>query len=104
MCGRFARMYSRGKLIEKYRLKEAPQLDNRYNIAPQQPVAAVRTSEDGRLDESLNASQREADMTYECNGCSGHEEGRKPPLDLQLPCLGAIGNTATMSHSWRREV
>jgi putative SOS response-associated peptidase YedK len=33
--------------MEKYRLKDAPQLDDRYNIAPQQPVAVVRTTEKG---------------------------------------------------------
>jgi putative SOS response-associated peptidase YedK len=33
--------------MEKYRLKDVPQLDDRYNIAPQQPVAVVRATEKG---------------------------------------------------------
>lgn len=47
MCGRFARIVSSRKLREKYRLKETPRLDERYNIAPAQPVAAVRATEVG---------------------------------------------------------
>jgi putative SOS response-associated peptidase YedK len=47
MCGRFARIYSRGKLMEKYRLKMVELLEDRYNIALQQPVAAVRATEAG---------------------------------------------------------
>jgi putative SOS response-associated peptidase YedK len=47
MCGRFARIVSNRKLREKYRLKETPQLDDRYNIAPTQPVAAVRAGDEG---------------------------------------------------------
>jgi putative SOS response-associated peptidase YedK len=49
MCGRFARIVSNRKLREKYRLKEPLQLDERYNIAPQQPVAAVRATDAGRV-------------------------------------------------------
>jgi putative SOS response-associated peptidase YedK len=45
MCGRFARIVSDRKLREKYRLKEAPQLEARYNIAPTQPVATVRATD-----------------------------------------------------------
>jgi hypothetical protein len=52
MCGRFARIYFRGKLKEKYRLKKGEllvdRLEDRYNVAPQQPIGAVRTAEDGR--------------------------------------------------------
>jgi putative SOS response-associated peptidase YedK len=48
MCGRFARIVSDKKLREKYRLKETPQLDDRYNIAPSQPVAAVRATDGER--------------------------------------------------------
>jgi putative SOS response-associated peptidase YedK len=45
MCGRFARIVSSRKLREKYRLKETPELDDRYNIAPSQRVAAVRATD-----------------------------------------------------------
>jgi putative SOS response-associated peptidase YedK len=48
MCGRCARIVSNKKLREKYRLKETPQLDDRYNIAPTQPVAADRATDAGR--------------------------------------------------------
>jgi putative SOS response-associated peptidase YedK len=54
MCGRFARLYSYGRLKERYKLKEAtllkepPQLDNRYNVAPTQPIAAVRAADGER--------------------------------------------------------
>jgi putative SOS response-associated peptidase YedK len=48
MCGRFARIVSDRKLREKYRLKEVPKLDARYNLAPTQPVAAVRSTDEGR--------------------------------------------------------
>lgn len=47
MCGRFARIVSNNKLREKYRLKETPQMNDRYNIAPTQPVASVRAAEEG---------------------------------------------------------
>jgi len=45
MCGRLARIVSDMKLREKYRLKEVPQLHDSYNIAPSQPVAAVRATD-----------------------------------------------------------
>jgi putative SOS response-associated peptidase YedK len=52
MCGRFARIYFRGKLKEKYRLKKGEllvdRLEDRYNVAPQQPIASVRTTEGER--------------------------------------------------------
>lgn len=51
MCGRFARIHFRGKLIEKYRLKKGElledRLDDRYNIAPMQNIAAVRATDAG---------------------------------------------------------
>ena len=37
------------KLREEYRLEEAPQLHDRYNIAPSQSVAAVRATGRGRV-------------------------------------------------------
>lgn len=51
MCGRFARIHFRGKLIEKYRLKKGElledRLEDRYNIAPMQNIAAVRATDAG---------------------------------------------------------
>ena len=46
MRGRFARIVSNRKLREKYRLKETPQLEDRYNIAPMQNIAAVHAAKD----------------------------------------------------------
>lgn len=47
MCGRFS-LLAPGELIaDLFDLPEAPQLAPRYNIAPTQPVAAVRTSRSG---------------------------------------------------------
>jgi putative SOS response-associated peptidase YedK len=48
MCGRFARIVSDATLREKYRLERMAQLQDRYNIAPMQNIAAVRTIEKGR--------------------------------------------------------
>jgi putative SOS response-associated peptidase YedK len=48
MCGRFARIVSDKKLREKYRLKEIAHLGDHYNIAPTQPVAAVRAADHHR--------------------------------------------------------
>jgi putative SOS response-associated peptidase YedK len=48
MCGRFARIVSDRKLREKYRLKEATLLKDSYNVAPSQPVAAVRATDGDR--------------------------------------------------------
>jgi putative SOS response-associated peptidase YedK len=47
MCGRFARIVSDRTLREKYRLERIAKLEDRYNIAPQQSIAAVRTAESG---------------------------------------------------------
>ena len=42
MCGRFTLRTSGKVLAELFQLPEVPQLPLRYNIAPTQPVAAVR--------------------------------------------------------------
>jgi putative SOS response-associated peptidase YedK len=49
MCGRFARIVSDRKLRERYRLKEGTLLKDSYNIAPSQPVAAVRANKGERM-------------------------------------------------------
>ena len=49
MCGRFV-LTTPGEMLAKYfGLSRAPQLQPRYNIAPTQPVAAVRSDSDGEL-------------------------------------------------------
>lgn len=46
MCGRFTLTASGETLAEAFNLDEAPAIQPRYNIAPTQPVAAVRLSPD----------------------------------------------------------
>ena len=48
MCGRFSLKASGQDLAEQSGLVEAPDLPPRYNIAPTQPVVAVRASASGR--------------------------------------------------------
>ena len=47
MCGRFTLKTSRAKIAEMFRLQRLGEFDPRYNIAPSQPVLAVRTDADG---------------------------------------------------------
>ena len=47
MCGRFALFTAKDQLAERFGLSEAPLLDARYNIAPTQPIAAVRAAPGG---------------------------------------------------------
>jgi putative SOS response-associated peptidase YedK len=42
MCGRFALFASGDEAAKRFQLAEAPLFNARYNIAPTQPVAAVR--------------------------------------------------------------
>ena len=42
MCGRFALLATGPEIAETFALTETPQLAPRYNIAPTQPVAAIR--------------------------------------------------------------
>ena len=48
MCGRFSLFSPAPVLAEVFDLAGFPELAPRYNIAPTQPVAAVRTAEAGR--------------------------------------------------------
>ena len=49
MCGRFARYASGEEVAQRFQLPEATLFDqSRYNIAPAQPVAAVRVTPQGR--------------------------------------------------------
>ncbi|UCF81671.1 MAG: SOS response-associated peptidase [Acidobacteriota bacterium] len=47
MCARFTLVTPAGELAEAFDLEEIPSLEPRYNIAPTQPVAAVRRRESG---------------------------------------------------------
>jgi putative SOS response-associated peptidase YedK len=53
MCGRFTLRSSSTKVAETFGLSEAPLFEPRYNIAPTQPVAAVRATPEGRQLASL---------------------------------------------------
>jgi len=48
MCGRFTLAASAEQLATQFQLTGAPELAPRYNIAPTQPVAAVRACDAGR--------------------------------------------------------
>ena len=48
MCGRFALIVSGEAIAEQFELAETPLLAPRYNIAPTQPVAAVRLAHSGQ--------------------------------------------------------
>jgi putative SOS response-associated peptidase YedK len=47
MCGRFIQATSGPFLAERFQLPAAPDVTPRYNVAPGQPVGAVRIAEDG---------------------------------------------------------
>lgn len=47
MCGRFALITPGEVLAEQFQLSEVPALAPRYNIAPTQPIAAVRLAREG---------------------------------------------------------
>lgn len=47
MCGRFVLEHSPEQLMKLYRLSSAPDLSQRYNIAPSQQVAVVRQQNGG---------------------------------------------------------
>ena len=47
MCGRIVLKVAPGELAREFALPEAPPLEPRYNIAPTEPVAAVRQHADG---------------------------------------------------------
>lgn len=47
MCGRFIQATSGEFLAERFQLPAAPDVTPRYNVAPGQPVGAVRIAEDG---------------------------------------------------------
>lgn len=54
MCGRFTLRVSPAELAEFFQLFREPPLQPRYNIAPTQPIAAVRSGDGGRVLSMLN--------------------------------------------------
>ena len=53
MCGRFTLIRPDKVIAEQFQLPQMPSLSPRYNIAPTQPVAAVRQSKDGSQELAL---------------------------------------------------
>ncbi len=51
MCGRFNLIATGESVAEAFALPTTPQIAPRYNIAPTQPVAAVRLQADGKTRE-----------------------------------------------------
>ena len=47
MCGRFIQCTSGDRLAERFHLPAAPELTPRYNVAPSQPVGAIRSAAGG---------------------------------------------------------
>jgi len=47
MCGRFAMFMPLADIVRQFGVEDPPAIEPRYNIAPTQPVAAVRADEDG---------------------------------------------------------
>ncbi len=48
MCGRFAQRTSPKTLARLFQVKEVPDIEARYNIAPTQNILAVQETPDGR--------------------------------------------------------
>ncbi len=48
MCGRFAQRTSPKTLAKQFQVKEVPNIEARYNIAPTQNILAVQETPDGR--------------------------------------------------------
>jgi putative SOS response-associated peptidase YedK len=48
MCVRFAQKSPARKLSKQFEVEEVPPLAERFNVAPAQPVPAVREAPDGR--------------------------------------------------------
>ena len=53
MCGRFTLTDPNVDLAVQFNLPEIPDMQPRYNIAPTQPVAAVRATRDGSAREMV---------------------------------------------------
>jgi putative SOS response-associated peptidase YedK len=113
MCGRFARLYSYGRLKERYKLKEAtmlkepPQLDNRYNVAPAQPIAAVRATDSQRVLVFLKwglipSWSKDAKIAYKLTNARSETVAEKPSFRSafkQRRCL----IPASGFFEWKRE-
>lgn len=54
MCGRFNLRTNPAELVEIFALLRAPQFPPRYNIAPTQPVLAIRQTDAGRVGDLLH--------------------------------------------------
>ncbi len=103
MCGRASLTASPAEIEEAFDVTAVPSLSPRYNIAPTEPILAVRTRESG---------DREAALLRWGLVRSGSED-RKAPINLRLEGVkrGAMGATLrerrcilplTGFYEWRR--
>jgi putative SOS response-associated peptidase YedK len=111
MCGRFARIYFRGKLKEKYKLKKGEllvdRLEDRYNIAPQQPIATVRAAEGENelvmLKWGLIPSwSKDAKIAYQLTNARGETVADKPSFRSAFKARRCI-IPASGFFEWKRE-
>ena len=48
MCGRFAQRTNARRLSEEFKVREVPEVEPRYNVAPTQEILSIRQAEDER--------------------------------------------------------
>jgi putative SOS response-associated peptidase YedK len=48
MCGRFAQRTDAKRLAKEFKVREVPEVEARYNIAPTQDILSIRQAEDER--------------------------------------------------------
>jgi putative SOS response-associated peptidase YedK len=48
MCGRFAQRTNARRLAEEFKVREVPETEPRYNVAPTQEILSIRQAEDER--------------------------------------------------------
>jgi putative SOS response-associated peptidase YedK len=107
MCGRFARIVSDKTLREKYRLERLAKLQDGYNIAPQQPIGAVRAANDGNelvlLKWGLIPSwSNDAKIAYKLTNARAETVAEKPSFRSAFKQRRCI-IPASGFYEWKRE-
>ena len=107
MCGRFARIVSDKTLRERYRLERIAKLDDRYNIAPMQNIAAVRAAEDANelvlLRWGLIPSwSKDAKIAYKLTNARAETVAEKPTFRSAFKQRRCI-IPASGFYEWKRE-
>jgi len=77
MCGRFTLGTERARIAEMFRLQRLGQFDPRYNIAPSQPVLAVR--QDAATNELEGIFLKVGPHTFVGQGARHREQSRQCP-------------------------